>query len=81
MDTCTEDILQAEDDATVCYCNQVTKKEVITLIRQGNSDLAVLKRLMGADGSRCPELSPRGRCCTPEIVRLLRHEKGMLPMA
>jgi len=54
---------------------------VIALIRQGNSDLAVLKRLMGADGSRCPELSPRGRCCTPEIVRLLRHEKGMLPMA
>ncbi|UZP68674.1 (2Fe-2S)-binding protein [Desulfovibrio mangrovi] len=81
MTTCMEDILEAGDEATVCYCNQVNKKELVSLIRQGNTDLGALKRLIGADGNRCAELSPRGRCCTPEIVRLLRHEKGMLPMA
>lgn len=80
MVICTEDILTAPENETVCFCRQITKGDYLHLIRQGTHDLDSLKRITGADGKQCADLSPKGRCCTPEIVRLLRHEKGMLPI-
>ncbi len=78
---CTDDILAAPDSTTVCHCNAVSKGEYLALMRQGHLELDQLKRLTAADGLHCATRSPLGRCCTPEIVRLLRHHKGMLPMS
>lgn len=74
------DILNAPDAEIVCFCSQTSKGTLQGLIRDGVDSLEALKHSIGATGTECAERSPRGRCCTPEIVRLLRHAKGMLPM-
>lgn len=79
MTVFTEDILHAPADEIVCYCGNVTKGQILQGIRMGNQDLPSLKAETGACGDSCAEVNPRGRCCTPEIVRLLKQECGTLP--
>ena len=82
MTVFTQDILDAPAEELVCYCGNVTKGQIIESIRQGERDLPALKAKTGALGEDCAKKNPRGRCCTPEIVKLLKYECGALsPMS
>lgn len=57
-----KDILSAPLDAVVCYCDNVTKEQVLDAIGNGSKTLAEIKESTGAcTSAKCKELSPRRR--------------------
>jgi len=55
-------ILSASLDAVVCYCDNVTKEQVLNAIGNGAKTFAEIKESTGAcTSAKCKELSPRKR--------------------
>ena len=68
----TENIFDAPDDETVCWCSDVSKFSIVDAISNGAQEMEDIRRITGACTlGRCKELSPRGRCCSKEIKMLL----------
>jgi NAD(P)H-nitrite reductase large subunit len=68
----TENVLEAPDSEIICWCSRVSKQTILQAIHDGAQSLDDIRRLTGACTlGRCKELSPRGRCCSREIIRLL----------
>lgn len=68
----TENVFEAPDGESVCWCSRVTKGTILAAIRQGATTLGAVRAATGAcTVGRCQELSPRGRCCSHEIRLLL----------
>ncbi|HBA70682.1 MAG: hypothetical protein A2X82_18420 [Geobacteraceae bacterium GWC2_55_20] len=62
-------------DETVCWCSGVSKATILEAKRNGARDMDDIRRISGAcTVGRCKDLSPRGRCCSMEIKRLLEAE-------
>ena len=56
----------------ICYCSNVTKGEIVRAIQNGAKTLEDIRAATKAcTVGRCKELSPRGRCCSPDILRIL----------
>lgn len=73
----TENILEAPDDETVCWCSGVNKRTILEAIRNGARNMDGMRRMTGACTlGRCKEMSPRGRCCSKEIMKLLEAENS-----
>jgi len=71
----TEDIREAPIEETVCWCSGVTKKTILAAIGNGARTLDDIRQMTGAcTVGKCKELSPRGRCCSREIVTLIEEE-------
>lgn len=59
----------------VCYCKQVTQKEIEKAIQQGARMLSDIQRMTGAcTGNQCKELNPSGKCCSGDINLLLQKD-------
>lgn len=59
----------------ICYCNQVTQKEIEGAIKLGAKTLADIRQSTGAcTGDQCKEMNPSGKCCSGDINRLLKNE-------
>jgi len=73
----TEDVLDAPLDEFVCWCSQVTKRTLLEAIRNGATDMAAIRAVTKACTiGRCKELSPRRRCCSQDIQKLIdNHPK------
>ena len=68
----TENIQDAPLEEMVCWCSGVSKQAIIAAIENGASSIDAIRRMTGACTiGRCKELSPRGRCCSKEIIQLL----------
>jgi NAD(P)H-nitrite reductase large subunit len=62
------------NEEMICYCQNVSKKEIVAAIENGASSLADVQRITGAGtGSRCKELNPKGVCCHRDILDLLNN--------
>ena len=60
------------EDEIICYCQNVSKKEIVAALESGASSLADVQRITRAGtGSRCKELNSKGVCCHRDIVDLL----------
>jgi len=60
----------------ICYCSTVTKKEIIQAINDGAKTLDDIRKITKAcTVGRCKELSPRKRCCSPDIAKILEEHK------
>ena len=71
----TENVLNAPDDETICWCSQVTKGAILAEKRRGAKTLDDVRATTKAcTVGRCKEFSPRGRCCSREIRLLLEDE-------
>jgi NAD(P)H-nitrite reductase large subunit len=58
----TEDIRNAPDAETVCYCNKISKSQIIAAKTAGAKTLEDIKQMTGACiQGRCKETSPRKR--------------------
>lgn len=58
----------------ICYCKQVTKKEIESAIKLGAKTLADIQQNTGACmGNQCKELNPSGKCCSGDINRILKN--------
>ena len=68
----TEDILEAPDSEIVCWCGRVSKQRVLQAVIDGARCLEDIRSMTGACAQGdCRRLSPRGRCCSMEIITLL----------
>lgn len=68
------DLNVADPDKMICYCNQVTQKEIENAIRSGAKLLADIQKSTGAcTGNQCKELNPSGKCCSGDINRILKN--------
>ena len=62
------------EDEIICYCSNVSKNEIVTAIHNGATTLDdVRKATKACTVARCAELSPRKKCCSPEIVKVLKE--------
>lgn len=73
----TENILNAPLDEIVCWCSRVTKRTLLEAIQNGATDMAAIRATTKACTiGRCKELSPRCRCCSQDIEKLIdNHPK------
>ena len=63
-------------DEIICYCSNVSKNKIIEAIKNGAKSLQDIRDATGAcTVGRCKELSPRKKCCSSEIVKLLNENK------
>lgn len=61
-------------DKMICYCKQVTQKEIEAAIKLGAKTLSEIQENTGAcTGNQCKELNPSGKCCSGDINRLLKN--------
>jgi bacterioferritin-associated ferredoxin len=61
----------------VCYCGKVNRDRIVQAIRAGATTLKQIQKTTGAGiGDRCEELNPKGTCCIPDIVAILKEETG-----
>lgn len=64
-------------EKTVCYCIGVTEDTIVSAIHGGARTLEAVQEATGAcTGNRCRELNPKGRCCSEDILELIRRETG-----
>ena len=61
-------------DKIICYCKQVTQKEIERAIKGGSKTLVDIQQSTGAcTGNQCKELNPSGKCCSGTINQLLKN--------
>ena len=63
----------AKADQVICHCKQITSNEIENAIRMGAKTLIDIQNSTGAcTGNQCKELNPSGKCCSGDIVRILK---------
>lgn len=64
--------MNMDNDQLICYCDNVTKGQIIEAMDQGAKTLADIKRMTGACCScKCAELNPSGKCCAQDIAMVM----------
>jgi NAD(P)H-nitrite reductase large subunit len=70
--TASTDWKKAPASQIVCYCNNVTKEEIVRAIAKGAETVEGVTSLTGAGkGTECATKNPSGRCCCPDIQALI----------
>ena len=60
----------------ICYCSDVSKDDIIKAIDNGATTLDEIRKATNAcTVGRCAELSLRKKCCSPEILRVIKEHK------
>ena len=68
------------NDKTVCYCVGVTEGGIVQAIRDGARTLKDIQGMTKAcTGNQCKEKNPKGRCCSEDILALIKRETGKAP--
>ena len=63
-----------ENHEMVCYCNNVTKGQIVEAMDNGARTLDDIRKATGACTlGKCKELSPRGTCCSPVIMAVINE--------
>ena len=66
--------MDKDNEEIVGWCSSVTRGEIITAIEGGASSLDDIRSATGAcTVGRCRELSPKKRCCAPDIAKILKE--------
>ncbi len=66
------------EDDIICYCSGVGRRAILSALDQGAKTLQDIRESTGAcTQGRCGELSPRKRCCSREILELIRGHPVM----
>jgi bacterioferritin-associated ferredoxin len=67
------DLKVANPDKIICFCMKVTQKEIESSIKLGAKTLSDVHQMTGAcTGNQCKELNPSGKCCSGEIIQLIK---------
>ena len=60
------------NDEIVCYCSNITKKQILAALYNGAKTLGDIRRTTGAcTVGKCKEMSPRKKCCSPIIMEII----------
>lgn len=66
------------NDKIICYCMNVNESTIIKAIKDGAATLNDIQRATTAcTGNRCKELNPTGKCCSEDILAIIKQETGV----
>ena len=66
-------------DEIICYCGKVSKSTIETAILKGAKSIKDIQEVTGACvGSQCKEVNPLGRCCSTEILNMLKGDNDRM---
>ena len=62
------------DSTLICHCGNVSKGQILRALAAGNHSLEQIRQATGAcpDNHDCAANNPKGRCCIPDIMALVR---------
>ncbi len=64
-------------DRIICHCIGVTEGRIVQAIREGSHTLkSIQESTKACTGNRCKELNPKGRCCSGDIITIIKRETG-----
>jgi bacterioferritin-associated ferredoxin len=64
----------------ICYCLRVTEQEIVQAIREGAKTLKdTQKATQACTGNQCKQLNPSGKCCSRDILKIIKRETGTEP--
>lgn len=68
------DVKSLHDNDLICYCEQVTKGQIVEAIQKGARSVKDVVDATGAcnSASRCEELNPKKRCCAVDIMEVIK---------
>ena len=67
-------------DKIICYCLNVSEQEIIDAIRDGAKSLKdIQKATKACTGNQCKEMNPSGKCCSADILEIIKRETGTEP--
>ncbi len=73
------DLKVVNPDKMICYCKQVTQKDIEKAIDMGAKTLSDIRQTTGAcTGNQCKELNPSGKCCSGDINQIIRNRNSEL---
>ena len=74
-----DDVETLSANDLICYCCNVDKQTINISIEEGNQTLKEIKNGTNAcTGDECKILNPNKRCCSKEILQLIKlYEKKM----
>jgi len=59
----------------ICYCKNISLSEIQQAMVKGAKTLQEIKDITGAcTGNKCREMNPKGKCCSGEIIGILKIE-------
>ena len=57
----------------ICYCDKVTKGDIVMAIMKGAKTLKDIVEVTGAmKNSNCAEKNPSGKCCSEDILEVIK---------
>ena len=63
-----------ENNELICYCDNVTKGQIIAAMEAGAKTLRDIKEMTGACCScKCAEMNPSGKCCAQDIAKVMKE--------
>lgn len=63
-----------DEETIICFCEDISKKEIIEAIEEGHTTLREIMRHLRAGMGEC-----QGRGCMPQIIRLISRKTGKRP--
>ena len=61
----------------ICFCLGTTEDTIVDAVRKGAHSLKTIKEMTKAcTGDQCEELNPKDRCCSKEIIEIIKKESG-----
>lgn len=65
------------EDKVVCYCSNVTKRQILEAVRNGAKTLSDIQKMtMACTAGDCAEKNPKKRCCSSDIIEILNEVKS-----
>lgn len=67
-------------DEIICYCSNITKRQIMEAAANGAATLKDIREMTKAcTVGRCEEMNPKKRCCSGDIIKLLKKNaaKGL----
>lgn len=73
------DVETIDENDWVCYCEKVSKKEIINAIKEGAHTVKAVADATGAckSAQHCEELNPNKRCCAIDIMQLIKNYQSI----
>ena len=62
------------DDDFICFCLKVSKGTIKKAVQDGAKNLKEIREITKAcTGSDCKTLNPTKKCCSPQIMQIIRE--------
>ena len=71
------DVQSLSDEEYICFCKEIDKGTIVSAIENGAITLKKIRITTSAcTGSDCETLNPTKKCCSPQINKLIKINKG-----